>query len=128
MKFFGCVFPKRKGRDGRDKEWEVLFAALTTIIDKEKSIMAEIKDLKEDADLAVAKIDNLNTALDGVRADMDIIKSELEELKANGGLNAEQKAMVDQAHATLITAVQKIDETLAENVPASPPPPDGDVV
>ena len=129
MKFLGLEI-KSKG-DGREKEWDILFNALTTVIEKENKIMAELAEVKALSAEAIAKIKTLNTALDGIRASVDKIKGELEALKA-AGLNPEQKAMVDETHANLILALQEMDAVLAENPqlepPPTEPPPEGDVV
>lgn len=130
MRFFGWEVCRERRGDGRDTEWNTLFAALSKLIEllkkKEAKIMVELSELKATSEQAVAKLDQLNTALDQVRVDMDAIKSELEALK-NAGLTPEQKAMVDATHANLITALAKIDETMSENVPVTPPPTDPSV-
>lgn len=107
------------------KKWDIFLRAAATIIEKENRIMATLAELKSLSEQQVARIDVLNTALDGFREVMEGIKAELEALKARD-LTPEQQAQVDSIAETMNTGLAKIEETLAENTPADPvePPPE----
>jgi uncharacterized protein YPO0396 len=103
---------------------EDLMNTLKIITKKEKQIMATLEELQAKADLSIQKIDALNTALDGYRALVAQMKTELDALKVGDVLAPAVQAKVDAISASLDIEAAKIDETYNENFPAAEAPPD----
>lgn len=96
---------------------------LNVIHYKEKLIMNTLAEVKAMAEVAVEKINVLNTALDGYREVVAGLKQQIEDLKSGHELPAAVQAEVDSIAAKMAEVVKGVEDTLAENFPAEPPPP-----
>jgi len=84
---------------------------------KEIEIMGKLEDALTVVTELGVKVDALNTALDGYREAVQMIKDELEALKTGAELPPLVEGKVQEIIDAANVATTKVDETYAENFP-----------
>jgi hypothetical protein len=111
------------GPDSKEskKILNIIVDALVRVIEKENIIMATLEEIKGSVETLKQKVVALNTALDGYRAAMTVMQSELNALKVGEHLPPAVQAKVDEISSNLTSAIQAVDDTYQENFPGTPP-------
>jgi chromosome condensin MukBEF ATPase and DNA-binding subunit MukB len=95
-----------------------------SILKKEKQIMGKLEDALGKVQEIKAQVLVLNDALDGTRAIVEQMKTDLAALKSGEVLSDVVAGKVDDIITNADSALAEVKATYDENFPAAPPPPD----
>lgn len=114
-------------------EVDLISDKIDKMLKKENNIMAKLDEVLTQLSMATtkladhaAKMDTLNTALDGIRGDIQVLKDQIVALQAETALTDAVKAKAAEMEAGIDALGVKIDDTISENIVVPPvdPPPD----
>lgn len=105
-------------------KFDELAKDVKSILKKEKEIMGKLEDALKKVQEITVQVGVLNVALDGTRAVVAQMQTDLAALKSGEILSDVVANKVDDIISNADVALAAVKDTMLENFPDAPPPPD----